>query len=242
MSVNFAAALDEAENEVVEIPEQAPEVLPPAGPVLSLDAVKPQFSPYMARTEQMVADAKAVAITDEESLKLAVALGAEASRIAKLIDAKRKEVTAEANDYVKSVNGFCKLFTEKLDAVVRTLKAKIGQYQAKIELERRETEKKAQEATRKLQEDINKEAEAKGVEPVQVAPPTIPKEETIVRTETGATAYQQKQWTFEIVDPALVPRNACSPDPKKIREMIKAGVRTLPGVRIYEEPITKFRT
>ena len=85
------------------------------------------------------------------------------------------------------------------------------------------------------------EAKAREIQAPVVLDPVIPVQETVVRTETGSSAYQQKRWTFEIIDEALVPRNACSPDAKKIRDMVTAGVRTLPGVKIYEETITKFR-
>jgi len=223
MSVDFNAALD-----------TPAEILPPV-PILSLEAVKPQFAAYVAQVDRMLADAQAIEIKDDATMSFAVALGGEASKISKAIDAKRKLVTADASDYVKSVNGFAKLFTDKLDAAVRTVKGKISSYQAKVEIARREAEKRAQEEARKLQDDLNKEAEEKGVEPVQVIPPTIPEEKKIVHTETGASAHFRTVWKAEVVDDAAVPRNFCTPDMRKINDAVKAGVREIAGVRIWED-------
>lgn len=237
MDLDFAAVLTDGpeKDEIVNAEYlRPPEVLAP-GPVLSLDAVRPQFAKYIAEVDKMVADAQAIEIKDEDSQKFAVALGGQAAKIAKAIDAKRKDVTAEASEYVKSVNGFCKLFTEKLDSTVKTVKSKIGQYQSRIQLERREAQRKADDAAKKLQEDLDKEAKEKGVEPVQVAAPIVPKEETVVRTETGSTAHFRVTWKAEVLDESLVPRSFCSPDMRKINDAVKMGTRTMPGVRIWED-------
>jgi uncharacterized membrane protein YqiK len=138
--------------------ETLPEVLS-SRPVLSLEAVRPKFSEYLIRVEKMKRDAENVEVENDESLKYAVALGGEAKKIVKGLDAKRKDVTAEASDFVKSVNGFVKMFTDSLDTVEKTLKKKIGDYQYKVELERREQERKAREATEALQRKLREEAE-----------------------------------------------------------------------------------
>jgi len=154
--MNFAAAMGEQE-EAHEV-QQAAELMP-VGPVLSLEAVKPQFSEYLAQVQQMKRDAAEVVIIGDDTLKFAVALGGQAKKIVKVLDAKKKEVTAEAGDFVKSVNGFVKMFTDDLGAIELSLKKKIGDYQYKVELERREQERKAKEAAEALQEKLREEAE-----------------------------------------------------------------------------------
>lgn len=160
--INLEAAL---ENDRAKENETA-ETLSPA-PVLSLVAVKPQFTKYVERVDSMVSDAARIKIADEESLKFAVALGGEAKKIAKVIEAKRKEVTAEASDFVDAVNGFCKIFTEKLvanakktngDAIEIVLKNKITSYQSRIELERRMQEEAARKAAAAFQAKLDAEA------------------------------------------------------------------------------------
>jgi hypothetical protein len=137
------------------------------GPVLSLAVVKPQFAQYVQKVESMLTDAKAIDVSDDETLKFSVALGGEAKKIAKAIEAKRKDVTAEASDFVDSVNSFCKMFVEKLvlnpkktngDSIEAVLKNKITSYQSRIELERRKQEEAARKAAAELQAKLDAEA------------------------------------------------------------------------------------
>jgi len=151
--VNLSAALSEEDNET-----QVTEILPVIATTLSLMSVKPQFAQYVAATEKMALDAAAINISNDDGLKFAVALGGEAKKIVKAIDARKKDVTADASEYVKSVNGFCKIFTDKLSLVETTLKQKITAYQIKVELDRRKQEEAARKAAAELQAKLDAEA------------------------------------------------------------------------------------
>lgn len=50
-------------------------------------------------------------------------------------------------------------------------------------------------------------------------------------------------WDFEIVDPALIPREYMVPDEKKIRGVVRAmrGAARIPGVRAFEKRVTSVR-
>lgn len=87
------------------------------------------------------------------------------------------------------------------------------------------------------------EAEAKKheIEAPTVIAPVIPETQKAVRTET-ASAHQRKVWSFEVTDSALVPNEYKLVDDALIRDAIKAGLRIIPGVRIFEETKTIFRT
>ena len=50
------------------------------------------------------------------------------------------------------------------------------------------------------------------------------------------------KWTFKIIDPSLVPNGYWLINESAIRADIARGVRTIPGVEIYEEVTTTFRT
>jgi hypothetical protein len=235
--MNLSAALSEEDNE-----EQVTEILPAIASALSLMSVKPQFAQYVRRAEEMMNDAKKINITDEESLKFSVALGGEAKKITKVLDAKRKEVTAEASEFIKQVNGFVKIFTDKLSDTETEVKRKIVAYQAKVELQRRKQEELARQAAEKVQEQVNKEAKAAGVEAPTVPAPVIPEAPTITRTETGTTAYQIKTWKCYVQSPDLVPREYCVPDGRLLNQAVKQGIREIPGCSIVEENSTRFRT
>lgn len=69
-----------------------------------------------------------------------------------------------------------------------------------------------------------------------------------VRSESGGMATQRAKWTHEIKDPTDVPRQYCSPDPKKIKAAIdgadeKDGKKLLdiPGVLIFRDVKPQFR-
>jgi len=157
--MNFAEVLEDNEGQ-----NQSPEVLPAAA-VLSLEAVKPSLIRYTKEVDRMVSDAKAIEIIDEDSLKVAVALGGNAKKIVKSLEAQEEIVTADAKGFVKSVSGFVKQFTEKLvwntkktnaDSVEAVLKRKIADYQTKQEIERQ----KREAAARAAAEEVRKKMEA----------------------------------------------------------------------------------
>ena len=210
-------------------------------PQLSLERVKPTLSQYKKEIEVMIEDANSLTVKDDFSMKVGIELGGYAKKIISWIETKRKEYISEPATFVKEVNSFCKIFTDQLLEIERLTKQKISQYQTRIELERRENEKKTQEAARKYQEEINKEAKEKGVEAPVVVTPVIPEEKKIVRTESGVSSYQVKTWKFEIIDPNQIPREYLKPNEQKIRDAVKMGIRSVPGIRIYEENETRFR-
>jgi len=221
---------------------------------LSLESVKPDFTPYLKRIDEMAADANALEVEGEESLKIAVSLGGEAKKIAKAVDKKRREVIESPSEFVKSVNGFCRQFTDSLNKIEAVLKRKISNYQYQQELERRKREEIARKATKELQEKLKREVEeanrkakdadasAEEIKAPVVQEPILPKETGVIRTETGTSAHQRKVWKAEITDDNLVPREYCIPDIKKINEAVRMGVREITGVRIFEETMTVFRS
>lgn len=126
---------------------------------LDLETVRPRFADYKMEAARIAAEAKALTVQDQESLNIAVMLGGNAKKIAKAIDAQRKEIILDPSEFVKGVNALCKMITDSLDDTERTAKAKIGQYQARVEMERRERERKAREEAEALQRKLQAEAE-----------------------------------------------------------------------------------
>lgn len=212
--------------------------------VLDMDRVKAGFMKYHDLIDDMVQKAQAHEVKDDSTVKAAVTIAGEAKELSKKIEAQRKEIIEEPGKFVKTVNAFCKEFTNKLGKIESSLKFKIGQYQHKVELERRKQEETIRKANEELQKKLDAEAKKSGVEAPKVTPMPLPKQEgTVARSsETGAAAHIRKQWKAEIVDPEKVPREFCSPDMKKISEAIKMGIREIEGVRIFEDISTVLRT
>lgn len=124
---------------------------------LDLDAVRPRFEDFKAEAVRIATDAKALTVQDQESLNIAVMIGGNAKKIGKAIDAQRKAIILEPQEFVKGVNSIAKMITDQLDEAERTAKTKIGQYQARVEMERRERERKAREEAEALQRKLDAE-------------------------------------------------------------------------------------
>jgi hypothetical protein len=223
-------------------PQERPETLPATRNVLDLERAKRAFEPYRQKIATMQADADALEIKDEQGEKGAVDAAAQAKRLVTDLEGQRKKVIKDPDRFVRDVNAFVRVFRKPLDEVVNTLRTKIGAFQYQKELERRKIEKAMQEEAARLQEKLKAEAAQAGIEAPPVMPVPAPKPDSVTRTEGGATASIRTQWTGEITDPDQVPREYCSPDEKKINQAVKAGIREIPGVRIFEKPITVLRS
>ncbi len=220
-----------------------PEVVPdePHFPVLDLAPVNRDLAAFRSAVASLQTEAKQLAITDDETNALAVELAAQCRRAWKDIEAVRKGYVDQPNTFIKAVNGVAKALQEPLKATERVFTSKHSQYQARVELERRKAELAAKEEAKRLQEQVTKEAEAAGVEPPVVVPPPPPQAPKVVRTAAGS-AHQRTEWTFQVEDEALVPREYLVVSEKLIREAVKKGIRQIPGIRIYEEQKTVLTT
>lgn len=209
---------------------------------LDLEGAKRAFEPYKRRISEMQQQADALEIRDDSGEKQAVDAAAQAKKLVNALEDQRKSVIADPDKFVRSVNSFVRTFRQPLDNVVNTLRLKIGTFQYEKELERRKIQKAMEEEARKLQEKLDAEAKEAGIELPPVMPVPAPRPDSITRTEAGASASIRTQWTGEIIEPGKVPREYCSPDQSKISQAVKAGVRQIPGVKIFEKPITVLRS
>lgn len=213
----------------------------PLTPVLDLDVAKRNLSPYREQIVNMVKEAMALTIENDESNTIAVELGTQAKKLNKTIEAEKKRIIERPNDFIKAVRNFCKSFQDQLEKIEYTLKQKITTYQTKRELERRKTEEETRKAAEELQKKIDKEAKKAGVEAPKIETPIIPEPSKVIRTDSG-TSHIRKEWTFEITEPWNVPHKYMKVDEQAIRKAVKAGIREIAGVRIYQETKTVFRS
>lgn len=64
---------------------------------------------------------------------------------------------------------------------------------------------------------------------------TLPENSVSTTRTSDAKATFVKVWRHRVVDAALVPREYLCVDESKISHVVKAGMRTIPGVEVYEE-------
>jgi len=103
-----------------------------------------------------------------------------------------------------------------------------------------------QEAARKEQERLRRAAEAKAARqaaraaargeepPAPTIPlPSVAAPEKTVRTAAGSVTVR-RVWRFEVLDETAVPREWLMVNEKAIGAAVKAGIRSIPGVSIYQ--------
>jgi DNA polymerase III alpha subunit (gram-positive type) len=167
----------------------------------------------------------------EANEKAAAEARAKAEAEAKI---KREKEEAEAKERARVELAEAKKNQVKKDEIAALKK--------KQEEERKAAAEKAEEerlaAIKKAEEDAARIAIAAPT----VVSPMMPKKDTITRTEEGVSAFTKKPWKFEVIDPDQVPRIYCSPDPGKIKDAVRMGVRVMAGVRIYEDVQMNYRS
>jgi hypothetical protein len=158
----------------------------------------------------------------------------EAEALQRRLDAEAAEANRKAQEEARRrAEEEARIRREREEAEARERGAKKAEMEA---LAKRQEEERL-EAIRKAEEEALKNA----VQAPTVAPPVVQEAPKVTRTESGS-ASQRKVWTFEILNADEVPVQFKVIDEQKIRDAIKTGAREIPGVRIYEETKTIFRT
>jgi len=245
MQINFDAA-----NKLQNLNESMPEEAVGSGPVptdmvhvdpFDTAPAKAKFLSYEIEINEMLAWVKNHKVTDDESNLLAVEVATQSKKFYNQIEKLRKTITDEPRQFTSAINNFAKVYTSQLKEIESTLKNQISSYAHKVEMVRREAEQKAQEEAKKLQAKIDKEAKAKNIEPVHVPEPVLPTKAEPTRTESGSASIR-KSWTWKEVDISKVPHEYLMLDKIKINKAVRAGIRTISGIEIYEESTTVLRT
>jgi len=201
---------------------------------------KAKFLAYEAAIESMLEKANKHQVVDDKTNMEAVEAATQAKKLFNEIEKLRKALTEDSRKYTTAINNLSKVYTPKLKEIENIFKAQISSYAHKVEMKRREDERKAQEEAARFQEKLNKEAKAKNVEPVRVPKPVLPTKPEPTRTESGSASIR-KVWTWKEVDISKVPAEYLMLDRVKINKAVKAGIREIDGIEIYEESQTVLR-
>ena len=211
---------------------------------------------YFPEIERMKAQAMAHVVTDEASQNEAITMAGQAKKLATAIEKKRKEVIEAPGEFVKTVNNFVKVFRDTLDEIDRKLKAGMQAHMTRVQMQQRETQERARIEVEKIQRELDARAAAlnaqreldaraaaKKGEPVKpvvedilppIIIPTVVPVQKVFRSETGSSVHLRKDWEWEVLDISLIPRKYLALDKVSVNQAIKAGIREIPGIRIYE--------
>jgi hypothetical protein len=211
--------------------------------VTPLDRAKHVLMQFRSAIQAMNAEVSELEVLDGDSERRGAEMTAQARGLLKQIEEKQKQIIEEPQRFVKAVQNFTLPFRKDLDAIIAQVKRKLEAFGYQKELERREAEKRAQEEAARLQKEMDRRAKKAGIEPVTVVVPVLPDKREPVRTETGTTSYVAA-WDYEVINASQVPARYLIPDPTNraaVMESIRAGVREIPGLRIFERMQARTR-
>lgn len=180
--------------------------------------------------------AASLAVADEASLNQANSWLVDIKRLKDAVEAKRTFFTKPLNDHLRTINAFFKTFSEPLVRADAILRDSVLKYRREQDAIRREEEARLRAEAEERQREAIKQAQESGVPiPPPTPLPVIPQQQSKTMDVGDGKVIAKKAWTFRIVHAGEVPREYLSIDEKKIRAVIKAGIRNIPGVEIYEE-------
>lgn len=184
-----------------------------------------------------------------ESVEVAAGIKDRIKKAGKLLEEKRTAITKPTNDFLKTINNFFKGFSEPLDNAEKVINQKLIKFQqdqARIEAEKKRKEQaELVEKARLEAEKLREEGKDRQANLVTKAAETIAKEEVKEEIKSisigGKSAFTiRKKPEFEVVDlqvlasarPDLITANEIL-----IGQLIRGGVREIPGIRIWIKEI-----
>lgn len=220
----------------------APDPAAPCLPAIpNMDMAAAILEPFRNEAIRLEAGAANLTVNDEAAQAQAVSFAGSIKKLIRKIEDARKEYVGPFNAHVKEVNALAGEIRFPLERGEKELKKKLNSFAAQLELQRRKAEEEARRQAAMEQERLNQEAAEAGVEAPIVPEIVDPEEPSAVKTAAG-TAFMQSRWTFELDNLADVPAEYLMLDEKKVRAAIKAGIRHIPGLKIFEQKNIAIRS
>lgn len=227
----FEEILKQKTDKAVERPAPSPLTI-----LTDMNVSSTSIQAYADKANDLMVQVGDIMVKTTDDQNNAVSIDGKIGKLLKALETEKKATTAEARAFVQAINNDAKKISEPLSKARADLKNKMRQFAAFLEAERRKQQKAIDEANKKLQEQLDEEAKKSGIEAPKVAPiaPSLPSK-TVGRGADGSASYEKRTWKGELINPDEVPREYCLPDMRKINEAVKAGIRTISGVKIFED-------
>jgi len=196
------------------------------------ELVKPQeLQEIQENVSIIVSKTSSVVILNSDDEKAAIDLGKDLSDRAKRIEAIEKSITDPANQTLKSTRAFFAPFKADCANAIALLKGKILDFRAvqarKVAEEEAKIQKKVEQGKMKFS------TAEKKLEKIEQPKQTV-------TAEKGA-ATSKKVPKYEVVDVTKLPVEYIQPNAGAIWNAVRAGVKEIPGVRIWEEDSLMIR-
>lgn len=160
------------------------------------------------------------------------------ANLKKAIEDQRKEYTQPLNNYLKTISDAFKAFTEPITHADKLVRGKILAYRAEIDRQRQE----AEEIERLRREAAEREAALTGQPIIQPGPTlVIPPPPDRYHADNGTLGKVMiRKWELE--DFSKVPDEYKTIDAVKIGKVVRAGIPSIPGIRIWQEATLRIDT
>ena len=190
------------------------------------DQVNSLILRHSPNVDLMMQEARDAVVVDLKDVEMAQTAAIPARNLAKKLEEAKKTITDPYKRFLNAVNDVARQLTDKLKTVENTYASKMDAWKS----QERKAIAEQQQIAAELQDTL-------GIAVVPVV-------ETNVSTirSSGAMSYEQEQWNFEIQDFNAIPREMLMVNEAKIKSLVRAGVRDIPGVRIYKTKKTIIKT
>lgn len=160
------------------------------------------------------------------------------ANLKRAIEDKRKEYTQPLNNHLKAINDVFKTFTDPILYADKLVRSKILAYRAELDRKRQE----AEEIERLKREAAEREAALTGQPIIQPGPTlVIPPPPDRYHADNGTLGKVMiRKWELE--DFSKVPDEYKTIDAVKIGKVVRAGIPSIPGIRIWQEATLRVDT
>jgi len=195
---------------------------------------------YYKEALKLQARAEAKVIATPDDIKAATEDLSDISRLKKAMEEKKREYLDPLKIQAEAIRETYSTLMDPILAADKITRDKILAYRQEQEDRRREQERI--NAVKLQTAEDERRLSGKPSEPVELieVSPTVP---THVSTDLGATG-QRANWKWEVTDFSLVPDDYKLINPGVLTRVVKAskGKVTIPGIRIFNEPIITVTT
>lgn len=194
-------------------------------PIIAKQEIDKALCDFELAIDETLERAMLFEVSSHWSAEEAMNLVARVKGYEKRIEEIRKRLNEPYRRMMNYNNEKCKPFTDRFDRIISIMKTKIDVWKIKYEEEQNALEKEAELLRDALQLEVT------------------PFLKTEAQLRTGdALSYEKTTLKFEIEDESQVPREYLMVDEDKVNAALKAGIRNIPGLRVYTEKKTIIRS
>lgn len=193
------------------------------------------------RVTTLAAEALLLKITSPETEQKAASMLVEVAAAEKVVKEKLETITRPLNEAAKAARSVFKPALDRLGLLDATLRTNIIAYR---QMATREAEVKRLASAKLADEAAAKGNHALALEHATAAV-TVATPQRVVQASLSvaqgasnirhAQVSARKRWVFEVTDVKKVPREYLEVNDKAVRAAISSGLRSINGIRIYEE-------